>query len=193
MAAATVTTAAERRERPRFSLAERELGEYSLARAIRTSARCRFASTLAASGRTALRSACDFADEDLRLRVDGLDQNPSKLFAGIVKQSDGRITGIPLEREVITESAVQLAGCDPLTETSVEFLHVSTGHNVLKEILSHNFLPGETRKPLFVGVISEDRALSVELDDSIRKRVQFLLTDGVNRLETKRRGCCRIR
>src|ERR1700691_3271464 len=56
---------------------------------------------LAASGGTALRSACDFADGDLRLRVDGLDQNPSKLFAGIVKQSDGHVTGIPLECEVV--------------------------------------------------------------------------------------------
>ena len=148
---------------------------------------------LAAGGGTALGSACDFADGDLRLRVDGLDQNPSKLFAGIVKQSDGHVTGIPLEREVVAESAVQLAGCDRLTETSVEFLHVSTGRDLLKEILSHNLLPGETGKPLFVGVISEDRALSVELDNSIRKRVQFLLNDGVNRLENKRRGCCRIR
>jgi hypothetical protein len=39
--AAAATETAERRQRPRFSLTERELGEYSLARAILTSAQCR--------------------------------------------------------------------------------------------------------------------------------------------------------
>jgi hypothetical protein len=42
MATSTAATAtAERQQRPRFSLTERELREYSLARAILTSARCK--------------------------------------------------------------------------------------------------------------------------------------------------------
>ena len=73
-----------------------------------------------------------------------------------------------------------MAGGDAFAESSVEFLHIGAGRNLLKEILPHNIRLGETGELLFIGVVLEDSALSVELDSSTRKRVQSCLAHQVN-------------
>jgi hypothetical protein len=93
-------------------------------------------------------------------------------MGGVVKHGDCYVAGIFLEREMKAESAVEFTGGYAFTKASVEFLQVGAGSDLLEEILSDDFLPGEAGERLFASVISKDVAFGVELDNSVRETIQ---------------------
>ena len=95
----------------------------------------------------------------------------------VIEQSNRHVARIDLERKVEAKRAVKFTRRDPVPKAPVEFLYIGAGSNLLEEIPPYDFLSGQTRKPLFVSVIPMHNPFAIELDDSIRQRIQFGVAD----------------
>jgi hypothetical protein len=80
---------------------------------------------------------------------------------------------------------MELSGGDSVAKASIELLYIRARSDLLEEILSDYVCFKQTGQALFVGIVFEDRAMVVELDHSMGKRVQFLLVHGIDFFENR--------